>query len=265
MAKLYKWSVSKLKSYKDCPFKFYCNHVLKMYPTGNSKALTWGVGFHQCAEFFFDNFEFPSKEELLKYYSDHWVADQYIKGWNIAAKKGIPRWQFLGYETEFEEKEYYLIGKKMVEDFWDRHHQIKYLPFATELKFNLVLPTGDNITGLIDRVDLLNGYRILDYKTGKWQETPEKLKEDLQIGIYEWAFCKMYNLPYSAIEYCALYYVRDSSLVPINLVEIEIDRILDETSAIITKVASDHFPRAPRERWLCKHCDYKDTPCGSSE
>ena len=61
MAKLEKWSISKLKCYQDCPFKFYCNHILKMYQTDNQKALTWGCNFHETAEFFFSDFVYPSK------------------------------------------------------------------------------------------------------------------------------------------------------------------------------------------------------------
>jgi len=261
MFKLKRWSVSKLKSYQDCPYKFYCSYILEEFPEGNAKALTWGSAFHQCAEFAFSNFKFPSKEELLKYYEDHWVADDYLKDFAKAIKNNIPRWQFLGYDYEAEELEFYKIGQRIVSDFWDRHNNIKKLPFAIELNFNEQLPTGDFLYGFIDRVDLPANYRILDYKTGKWEDTQEKLKDDLQLGLYQWAFCKKFNLPYNVVEYCALYYVRSSNLVPVSFMGIEIEKILDKTSAIITKVASGLFTKTPREVWICKFCAFKHGLC----
>ena|SRR4030042_2203991 len=262
MIKLKRWSVSKLKCYQDCPFKFYCNYVLEEYPKGNAKALTWGSSFHQCAEFAFSGFIFPTKEELLKYYDEHWIADDYIKDW-AKVSSSIPRWKFLGYDYEAEELEYYKIGQRIISDFWDRHHLLKQLPFALELPFEEELPTGDFLKGFIDRVEYIGKYKILDYKTGKWEDTPEKLKDDLQLGLYQWAFCKKYNLPYNMVEYCALYYVRSSNLIPVSFMNIEIEKILDKTSAIITKVASGLFPKSPREVWICKNCDYKHALCDS--
>jgi ATP-dependent helicase/DNAse subunit B len=261
MIKLKRWSVSKLKCYQDCPFKFYCNYVLEEFSEEKAKALTWGSSFHQCAEHAFSNFTFPPKEYLLKYYKDHWIADDDVRDWNKAVKKDIPRWQFLGYDSPDEELEYFKVGQRLISDFWDRHHLMKKLPFAVELLFEEKLPTGDFLKGYIDRVDLPSNYRILDYKTGKWEDTQEKLKDDLQLGLYQWAFCKKFNLPYNAVEYCALYYVRSSNLVPVSFVGIEIDKILEKTSAIITKVGSGLFPQAPREVWICKNCAYKHGLC----
>lgn len=267
MAKLDKWSVSKLKCYQDCPYKFYCNHILKMYQTDNQKALTWGSSFHEAAEFFFSGFIFPSKDLLLKYYEEHWVAEQYVKGWAKLQQKdpNALRWKFLGYDSAEEEQEYYQLGIRILSNFWDRHHSFTRLPFATELGFSEILPTGDIFVGFIDRIDCSNYlFRILDYKTGKWESSTQDLKEDLQLGLYNWAFCKKFNLPYNVVEYCALYYVRSSNLVPVTYYNHEIENALETATAIITKVDSDYFPKAPKKDWLCKNCPYKGNPCDSA-
>jgi len=265
MAKLDKWSVSKLKCYQDCPYKFYCNHVLKMYQVDNQKALTWGCTFHETAEFLFSDFIYPSKERFLEFYKKSWISKQYVKRWE-KLKLNNPNaatWSFLGYESFNEEQEYYQLGERIVSEVWNRHTKTKYLPFATELRFREELPTGDFLEGAIDRIDLFNLFRITDYKTGKWESSTEKLKEDLQLGLYQWAFCKKYNLPYSSVEYAALYYVRSCNLVPVTFYSKDIEKMLNITSAIITKVNSDLFPKTPRENFICKNCPYKNNPCDS--
>jgi ATP-dependent helicase/DNAse subunit B len=266
MSKLEKWSVSKLKCYQDCPYKFYCNHVLKIYQTDNQKALTWGSSFHETAEFFFSNFNKPSKEELIKHYSEHWIAEQYVKGWKKLKEKNslAVTWNFLGYNSLEEEQEYYQLGLRMISNFWDKHHNIIKLPFAVELGFEEKLPTGDNLVGFIDRVDYPNLFRVLDYKTGKWESKTQDLKKDLQLGLYNWAFCKKYNLPYNTVEYCALYYVRSSNLVPVTFYNHEIESTLETTVAIITKVNSDYFPKTPKAPFICKNCPYKESHCNNA-
>lgn len=266
MAKLEKWSISKLKCYQDCPFKFYCNHILKMYQTDNQKALTWGCTFHETAEFFFSDFVYPSKEKLLNFYKEHWVSNQYQRSWKNLKEKNpnAVTWQFLGYNSFEEEQEFYQLGQRIVSNFWDKHFYTAKLPFAIELKFSEKLPTGDNLVGAIDRVDCYKYiYDILDYKTGKWESSAEKLKEDLQLGLYQWAFCKKYNLPYSSVGYSGLYYVRSSNLIPVKFYNNDIDKLLNIASAIITKVDSDFFPKTPRESFICKNCPYKGNPCNN--
>lgn len=262
MAKLDRWSASKLKCYQDCPYKFYCQYILKLVPDGNQKALTFGNCFHQCAEYFFDGFVFPSKEAFLKYYEENWISEPYVKKWG-KVNGSISRWQFLGYDSELEENQYFELGKKLVSDFWDKHYTTKVLPFAVELGFNESLPTGDKFIGFIDRVDFINSrFKILDYKTGKWQSSSEDLKDDFQLGLYHWVFCKKFNVPHNAVEYCALYYVRSSNLVPVTFMNVDIDKLLDKVSAIITKVQSNYFPKSPKQFWMCKNCAYKDNnPC----
>jgi ATP-dependent helicase/DNAse subunit B len=264
MAKLGKWSVSKLKCYQDCPYKFYCNHILKLYDTDNQKALTWGSSFHEAVEYFFSDFTYPSKKELLEYYKDHWIAEQYVKDWNKLKLKNSTcnTWSFLGYQSSEEELEYYELGMRMLSDFWNRHFNFIKLPFATELKFEEKLPNGEIFTGFIDRVDYIsNLFRILDYKTGKWETNAIDLKKDLQLGLYHWVFCKKYNLPYNAVEYCALYYTRSSNLIPISYYKSDIESLLETTISIITKVDSDYFPKTPKKDWLCKNCQYNGKPC----
>lgn len=266
MAKLEKWSVSKLKCYQDCPYKFYCNHVLKMYQVDNQKALTWGCTFHETAEYLYSDFSYPNKERFLDFYKKHWISNQYVKGWNKlkAINPHATSWNFLGYQSFNEEQEYYQLGERIVSEFWNKHTKTKILPFATELKFEEKLPTGDILTGSIDKVDLIKRlFYIIDYKTGKWESSPEKLKEDLQLGLYQWAFCKKYNIPYSSVEYTALYYVRSFNLVPVTFYYKDIEKMLNVTTAIIMKVDSDLFPKKPRENFLCKNCQYKNNPCDS--
>lgn len=265
MANIEKWSASKLKCYQDCPYKFYCQYILKLVPDGNQKALTFGNCFHQCAEYFFDDFIFPSKDMLLNYYEQNWISEPYVKNWAKSQKEHpeVQRWQFLGYDSDVEEKQYFEMGKKMISDFWDKHCSIRYLPFAIEMPFNEQLPTGDRFIGFMDRIDYVNSrFKILDYKTGKWESSSDDLKKDFQLGLYHWAFCKKYNLPYSSVEYCALYYVRSSNLVPVTFMGGEIEKLLDQVSAIITKVKSNYFPKTPKKVWMCKNCPYKDkNPC----
>ncbi|MDR0953463.1 MAG: PD-(D/E)XK nuclease family protein [Elusimicrobiota bacterium] len=153
---------SKVKTYLNCPYLY----KLK-YEEGKREGLTpatsLGVSVHRTLEAYHAKSNDPS--EILKYYNRNWLG--------------------AGYKNAAEQMEYYLKGRKMLEEYEQNEYQRTSTVNATEREF-IFDYEGWTIRGKIDRIDKLQGgtWEVIDYKTDAQIEENFDIKSSLQLGIY---------------------------------------------------------------------------------
>ena len=65
------FSYSKLSTYKDCPFRFYLNYVLKNFAYSASIATEFGSAIHKCEE---DIAHYIQDKKEIDYVIEHMPA-----------------------------------------------------------------------------------------------------------------------------------------------------------------------------------------------
>lgn len=162
----FRMSVSALHRYLRCPLEFFFE-VLLQAPHIQSEAATYGTALHHSLQWLFDQMmldperQFPEESEVLAHFEReleklraYFTPDQ----WRARLEQGranLARY----YQQQLPT--------------WPRRVQ-------TEVQLRQVEVEGVPLTGVIDRVDFLEGdrVRLLDYKTGshsdqKWRKPTE--------------------------------------------------------------------------------------------
>lgn len=163
------FSVTQLKDYLKCPFRFYLKHILKIkiknYDDREMSPSTFGSLFHKVVA--------QLKGEKLSGSMDEAKFTQDLQE---KAERAIHR--DFGYNLSFALQ----IQKENLNDrlsAFARSQIQSLLPnqtveiIDTEKSFFLTIDAF-KITGTIDRIDLINGQkRIIDYKTSSTPKTPK--------------------------------------------------------------------------------------------
>ncbi|MFL2825602.1 MAG: PD-(D/E)XK nuclease family protein [Coraliomargaritaceae bacterium] len=165
------FSVTQLKDYLRCPFRFYLKHILKIkiknFDDREMSASTFGTLFHKVVA--------QLKGETLSGTMDE---SKFIQDLQAKADSAIHR--DFGYNLSFALQ----IQKENLHDRLSAFAQSQVqslLPNQTVEIIDTEKSFSQNIdefiiTGTIDRIDLINGQkRIIDYKTSS---TPKKPKEE---------------------------------------------------------------------------------------
>lgn len=155
-----KLSASAIETYDQCPLKYRLAYIDNIPETGDKPQLVFGNIIHQVLEHFHKD-TLSTEAELLDLLERFW----YSEGFDYESR-----------ETSFKER-----GIEMLK----RYHQYNTTNPAkvlhTEYKFNFDLDSC-TIRGKIDRIDQLgSGLKVVDYKTGRANEKPEK---SLQLAVY---------------------------------------------------------------------------------
>ena len=174
-------SHSSMGDFLKCPRAYYLHNVYKDPKTNRkinlvSPAMSLGLAVHETLEALK---ELPVEERLGR----DLLAD-YEKNWEkVAGEKG-------GFKTAIEEGEAKERGRVMVERVINNRGPIerktvRLKPSANDMPPNFYLSEEENIIlcGLIDWLEYVeadDSVRVIDFKTGKWEESGESL----QLPIY---------------------------------------------------------------------------------
>lgn len=154
-------SYSRLNTYKTCPAQYFYTYVTKERRTFGAKA-TLGNIVHGVME----------KADLNNFDLDA-MLDEFEVQWEMRdPEKIIP-------DDLIE------LGRLLITEFVDRHEGDTFFDVGRELNFEVVIG-GGLYRGYIDRVDHPedNSILLVDYKTGKHQETQKWAHQNLQLGLY---------------------------------------------------------------------------------
>ncbi|HEX8923402.1 MAG TPA: PD-(D/E)XK nuclease family protein, partial [Patescibacteria group bacterium] len=165
----YKFNVTHLNSYLNCPLCFYFKTILRI-PASKDKFASLGTAVHASLSFLFNYLKnqnkLLSKDELLEVYRRNLLRE------NLSQKN-------------FDEVLYQ--GAKHLSDYYD-HYQSEFnceCLIDYDFKPDNVFMDGIPLTGKVDKIDILpsinNGLsnvNVIDFKTGN----PDTKAQEMKLG-----------------------------------------------------------------------------------
>lgn len=227
-------SYSSLSTYENCPLKYKYAYIERL-PRIPSPALSFGQSVHEALRWFYDvpTPHPPEKESLLEYLSECWVSD--------------------GYESPGMELKYYMHAMRVLELFHRQNANDFSLPAALEHRFSIDLGFCV-LNGVIDRLDRdpEGNYEVIDYKTSRRLPPRDRLRNDLQLPLYNIAVEDIWGIRPGKSTY---YYLVPNQKFSRRYSASDISGSRDRIRSIVDKIEAGSFE--PRENALCPWCDFR--------
>lgn len=226
----YELNYSKIKTYRECPLLYKYKYI-EGKKDGLVPASSLGVSIHRTLEQYHAASSDPS--EILNYFDDCWLP--------------------AGYSSAGEQMEYYLKGKKMLEEYAQAEYSRKTRVDSTEREF--IFKHGDwTFRGKIDRTDQWpdGTWEVIDYKTGPETEDGFDITKSLQMGIYSVGARRAWNMQKgkASIYFVAFGKTESAPFDAFN--EDEILKTFIETGKQI--LSADYTPNTKH----CQHCAFRN-------
>ena len=177
------FSYSKLSTYKDCPFRFYLNYVLKNFAYSASIATEFGSAIHKCEE---DIAHYIQDKKEIDYVK---IKNEFIvKNAELQAKYPVDYFADDGKSgRNYQQKAYEYLdsGIYRLEAFMKAHPTYEIV--GIEQRFNFKFDESHNFNGAIDRVfhdTETDEYLIQDIKSWAVPAESKDLATPLQFVFY---------------------------------------------------------------------------------
>lgn len=253
-------SPSSIKTFKQCPRKYYYSYILKLPQEPNIHQVRGNIA-HSVLENFFD---IDTSLVSLDNYETHLkmiVQRLLLKEWE-KYKKELDKVKL----TKEQEMHYFEDTMMMLFNWTDQfskkiskktgtfQERFKELTPIRELRF---VSENYSVQGYIDAIENHNGHvRLMDYKTSKSEDINEHL---LQLGIYSLLYKEKHGvLP----KYVGVYFLKGQEC------ELEVDEELVEMAKKEIEYIHHHtttedihnYPKqtSPLCKWSTGKCDFFD-------
>jgi len=192
---------------------------------------------HAALEWFYDreNPEPPTLESLLEHLDTCWES--------------------AGYSNLDEERSYLNNAREVLTHYYYTNLEDFRLPMAVEERFEIDMHDFV-LSGVIDRVDCHpdGTYEILDYKTSRRLPEISRLREDLQLPIYQFACSEVWGITPSKLTFYYLIPNRRYTTKPLD--SAALTRVRERMLHVATSISSGDFPATPSR--LCPWCSFED-------
>lgn len=222
-------SYSQIDVFLQCAYRWYLSYIKSYRKQSKAEALSLGSAVHITLEDFCNALKSGNKltlgeaQELLQFNMDEediQFSDEDAE--EIAKTQHMLMIEGLVNGTSNLAK--LINGKEIIACERDFQYKID-LPF--EVKYGDEIYTSVYIVGSIDLIlkDLSdNEYIAVDYKSGKKEFEPKKLKTNLQLPIYDLVICELYGkMPKQSF----YYFTRLDAIQ-----EVEVPALSDETAVV---------------------------------
>ncbi len=196
-------SASKIEKYLGCPFSYFCNYVLRLekYKQASLSPAEAGTYVHSILEDFtkevFESGTFKEKtdDEIKEF------IDQRVKSYKESIFHGKT-----GERENYAFDKYASLLFPLLKNVSGEFASSGFVPVKIEDRTSITYPltekTEISLDGVADRIDVLEKdgkkyVRIVDYKTGKKDISPEDVKEgfEMQMLTYLFSNCKDGDIP----------------------------------------------------------------------
>lgn len=228
-------SYSSVSTYEKCPFQYFL-HYIERLEMPRSPALSFGSSLHGALERFHSGREKPSPglEDLLQDLEEAWENE--------------------GYSDAEEEDAYKQRGRLILTRYYESNCLKPAVPVALEQRFLLPMD-GWELSGVMDRVDRYSdgSYEIIDYKTNSKLPPLRRLREDMQLPIYQMAAMQVLGIKPGKLTFH--YLVPDQRYSTRAWPPEELERLRARLQDVAARIREGAFE--PRPNRLCGWCDVK--------
>jgi len=224
-------SASDIETYRLCPLKYKFARVFRI-PQEPSINQRFGIALHQVLERYHQGGG-GSHEQLMQLFE--------------------ASWRRCGFGDANDDLQYRQKAIAALRRYWEidqaREAELAWVERSFAFKIGPHL-----LRGRVDRVDRLpdGTHELIDYKTGK-PKTPDDLRQDIQLSVYQMGAREAWGLETSAQSY---YYVLDNEKVPVEHSAEELDRVRTTVGEIAEGIMGHQFEPRPSPE-LCAFCDYR--------
>jgi len=233
-----KLSFSKIKTYLECPLKYYFLYELKLKEKPKAYK-SFGRSLHLTLSKFHTLPKYPTFEKLKEIYENYWIKE--------------------GFKDSEEERREFLRGLELLKKYYYKNIFNYEMAFKVEkeVKFKIL---DFEIYGFVDRIDKINDdFELIEYKTGKYNLDYNSIdlideSEILQMSIYYLAFENEFRKP---PKFLSIYYLSlDLDCKKrINLRDDNLRSSIDLIINIGNKIKNREFYK--KENNFCKFCDFR--------
>lgn len=248
-------SYSALETYRNCPLKYKYQEIDKIRRPKRIDAV-FGTLVHGALKFMFErNPLYPSIDEVLNYYTEHWNEKSEKVEWVDPDRK------------EQEEKMYFEEGLKLLKNFYKKNQPWTFNVVELEghFSFDIMDETSGKthtLAGIIDRIDKdpeSGVYEIIDYKTGKRMPGEAELADNLQLGVYHLAMTSRWPSLDPERFVTSLYFLKHNEKVSVKPTRETLAHtrlaVLEAIREIEARLETGDFPPMPNP--LCGYCPYR--------
>ena len=233
-------SASKVKTFKQCPRKFYYNYIEKL-PKKQWDHFDLGIFVHSVLERFHEGFREDGQIDNIKKLMTKSFA--FEKDKLETENKGLSR-------------EILLSAKEMLLDYLYKieNEGLNTKILSLEEEFKIKLNEDFSLIGFIDRIDLdLDGiYHIADYKTSK----SSKYMDDFQLRVYGMHLLE----EFPEVDFFRGSYIMlklQSKLVSYKFNKIDIEKEKQKLIEIADIISKEKKWKTNQTK-LCDWCDFRD-------
>ena len=244
MSKEIKLSATRIDTFKECKYKYWCNYVEHL-PKVPSPAFRLGLAVHEALEL---AGQIWMKKEKFTKVDEKKIMEKYEE---VAIREGI---QEMGIHNE---------GKRLVKNrvrnfaLGDRILGLE-IEFGFRGKENVTTADGVPLLGAIDKAVEIDEDTLLivDYKTSKTAPTPDQMKTDPQLSIYDlvatikWPQYKRIILGLDLLRFDMLYSYRTDK--ERRSFELHLKEVHKQMTEFTKKDAK------PTLNTFCPWCDFKE-------
>jgi RecB family exonuclease len=248
-------SKSRLLCFLQCPQKFYLDYVLELRkfseapPQGS--PLTKGTELHKIFEDYYTlpaSKEVESKDDIMELLLSFPEAKKQQLSYSDPDGVLLDRQYFTDYMSL--EEEYYQHLSNFADFNIRRIKEVgvdNYAPAYTELS---IYNKKWDLLGIIDRIDRIDdGYRVLDYKTGKPHPVTNYCKE---LAVYKYLVEEYTGEEVTEV---GIYFSKNNTLKITKDIEQDyVDKTLLRFTVIRKAIEEEIFPT--KSGYLCRWCDH---------
>ncbi|OFW55987.1 MAG: hypothetical protein A2W01_04460 [Candidatus Solincola sediminis] len=229
-------SYSAVSSYEKCPLSYRFQYIDRL-EVAPSPYLSFGRSMHSALQWLYSRkvSEPPALNDLLLELDACWESD--------------------GFCDSEEEDSFRRHATEVLTAYYQKNVADFRLPLAIEERFEIEMD-GYALSGVIDRIDRRpdGSYEIIDYKTNRKLPELRRLREDLQLPIYQIACSKTWGISPSKLTF---YYLIPNQKYTTKPQDAQgISRVLERLNRTAEAITARRFPATPGP--LCPWCSFQD-------